>query len=106
MTDFANSNAKIDDIVRNSTNHEAMREAIKQQMVADGTIARDTETQGFGVIRLRSDEQTSDATLSAHGFKYERIFRYAPESGRRSLMLRANTLEDLQALEREMERTV
>ena len=106
MSEWAPSNAELDAAIAKCNSPEEIRELTKASLASQGIISRDRQDGNYGARVLRLPEQTSDTSLPAHGFKYEREFKYAPESGRRSLMLRANTLEDLQALEREMERTV
>jgi hypothetical protein len=105
--EFAQSNAALDAAIAKCTNAEEIREITKAAMAASGVITRDVETQLYGVsLNPRQPEPTPDTSLPANGFRFEREFRFAPGSGRRTLMLRANTLDDLNALERQMERTI
>lgn len=64
-------------------NIEAMKAALRQAMASNPSAAA-----------------PSDASVpAAHQFKYERELKFHPESGRRNLVLRADTEADLDALE-------
>lgn len=109
--EFMKPSASVDAAVLAATSgrdpsFEGMREAMKAALVGEGRMERgDRESLGFGARGI-PERQTSDASMPANGFKFEREFKYAPSSDRRSLMLRANTQADLDALARQMERTI
>jgi hypothetical protein len=112
MSEFLKSNAKLDEVVLEATSgpngsFENMREALKAALVGEGRISRDADSLGYGTRLLPVQHQPqSDVPLAANGFKCEREFHYHPSSGRRSLMLRANSLEELNELQAQMEKTV
>ena len=78
-------------------NPEQLREVLLNSLAAQGQVIR-TQDDSFN-NRLVIQPQTPDASLPANGFRYEKELTFDPESGRRNLMLRANTMEDLAALE-------
>jgi hypothetical protein len=102
MSDFMKSNAQLDDAVNGSDNFEGMREKMKAQLARDGVISRDEASLLYGVSVTGRQSSEPNVSLPANGFRYEKELTFAPESGRRNLMLRANSLEDLAALERQI----
>jgi hypothetical protein len=94
------SNPKLDEVINNATNVEEMREAMLATLAAQGTIVRDrTDAYNTRVIAPR-ESQSAPAPTSQ--FKFEKEIRFHPESGKRTLVIRANTQEDLVALERQI----
>jgi hypothetical protein len=108
MSEFLPSNPQLDKVVLESTSgpngsFENMRESLKAALVGEGRIARDSESLGYGTRLLPVQYQpTPDVPLSANGFKFEREVRFAESTGKRALLIRANTIEDLNALERQV----
>ncbi len=77
-----------------------LRETLLNTLAKQGTVVR-SQNDEFDT-RLIRQPQTPDASLPANGFRYEKELTFDPESGRKNLMLRANTMEDLAALERQI----
>jgi len=100
MSDFLKSNPQLDEAITNSSSFEGMREAMLQTLAAQGRVVR-SRTDAFDV-RVIPQTPEPDATVPANGFKYEREVRFAESTGKRTLLIRANTLEDLNALERQI----
>jgi len=76
-----------------------LREVLLQTMASEGTIVRSRDSEWNNRL-IRQPEP--DASLPANNFKFEKELTFNPESGRRNLMLRANTMEDLAALENQI----
>jgi hypothetical protein len=114
MSEFMKSSPGVEKAVMDATtwepgkevSFEGLRESLKAALVQDGRLARDSESLGYGVQFIGHPQTQGDPTLPAGGFKFEREFRYHPSSGRRPLMLRANSLEELNQLQTEIEKTV
>jgi hypothetical protein len=105
VSDFIKSNQQLDDAITGANNFEAMREAMLQTLTAQGRVVR-SRTDAYDVRVLRSSEPEPNNAPPASGYRFEHEFRYHPASGRRSVILHANTMEDLNELIREMEKTV
>jgi hypothetical protein len=85
-----------------------MRERMKAKLVADGFIEVERGYEYGGTITHEAEMATpspapeSPSAATGSGFKYEKIVRWAESTGKRPLVIRANTLEDLAALERQV----
>jgi hypothetical protein len=103
---FLRSDADLDQKIAECNDPEKIREITKTHFAAHGIIERERGAD-FGARIIR--QQPTDApnvSLPASGYKFEHEFKFNPESGRRSLILRANTKEDLADLIAQMEKTV
>ncbi len=95
------SDRALEDALNNVQNASDLRETLLNTLAQQGTIVRSQNDQ-FDTRLIVGPPQTPDASLPANGFRYEKELTFDPESGRRNLMLRANTMEDLAALERQI----
>jgi hypothetical protein len=80
-------------------NASDLRETLLSTLAAQGTVVRSRDDE-FNNRVIHQPEP--NVPLPANGFKFEREVRFAESTGKRSLVIRANTLEDLQALERQV----
>src|SRR6266581_6969008 len=94
------SDRALEDALNNVQNASDLRETLLNTLAQQGTIVR-SQNDEFDT-RLIRQPQTPEAPLPANGFRYEKELTFDPESGRKNLMLRANTMEDLAALERQI----
>ena len=92
---------ELEDALNQVTNASDLRETLLNTLAQQGTIVRSQNDQ-FDTRLIVGQPQTPDASLPANGFRYEKELTFDPESGRKNLMLRANTMEDLAALERQI----
>jgi hypothetical protein len=101
MNDFTiRSNQALNDAVNSANTPQELREKMLAELASQGQI-----------VRMRGDEydnrvirqpQTPGAPLPVSGFRYEKEVKFHPESGKRTLIIRANSKEDLDALERQV----
>lgn len=108
MSEFMKGSANIDKVVLDATtgqnaSFENLRESLKAALVNEGRIERDRETLGYAV-RALPGQQTSDVPLSAPPYAFEKEVRWAESTGRRPLLLRANSQAELDELERQITR--
>ena len=101
MSDFLKSNFQLDEAIAGANSYEAMREAMLQTLAAQGRVVR-SKNDAYDVRVLRQPDPEPNVSLPANGFKYEKDVHFAPSTGKRSLVIRANTIEDLDALERQV----
>src|SRR5258708_1841836 len=82
--------------------HDAsdLRQTLLQVLETQGVLTATRDSEFNTHLRIRQS-QTPDPTLPA-GFRYEKEITFNPESGRRNLMIRANSMEDLTALENQI----
>ena len=85
--------------LNNVSDISQLREVLLQTMASEGTIVRSRDDE-FNTRLIRQPEP--DASRPANGFRYEKEITFNPESGRRNLMIRANSMEDLTALENQI----
>ena len=102
MSDFVKSNPELDAAINEATNFEGMRESMLRTMAAQGQIVRSREDAYD--VRVIATPQTPGAALPATGYKFEREVRFHPSTGKRTLLIRANSIEDLNALENQVTR--
>jgi hypothetical protein len=101
MSDFIKSNPKLDEAVNNATNFEALREAMLQTLESQGRIVRGQTAYERRVVP-QAPEPEPNVPLSASGYRYEREVRFAESTGKRTLIIRANSIEDLNRLEKQV----
>ena len=85
--------AKVQDISQ-------LRETLLSTLESQGTVFRSRD-DAFN-NRLIRQPQTPEASLPANNYAFEREVRFHPESGKRTLVLRANSQADLDALEKQV----
>jgi len=100
--DLLKSNPKLDEEISNCNDPERIREIAKSHLASTGVIVRERGGYGLQVVPGYRPEPEKDVSLSASGFKYEREIKFAESTGKRALLIRANTPEDLAALERQV----
>jgi hypothetical protein len=97
-----------DKIAAESNSVEEMRSKYKELLRAEGTVEIDRGFEWGGKITHEAETAShspapeSPLAATGSGFKYEKIVRWAESTGKRPLVIRANTLEDLEALERQV----
>jgi len=64
-----------------------------------GTIIRTRYEDYFQVLKPPTAGADAGVSSSASGYKFERTIRFDPESGRRNLVIGANSVAELDALE-------
>jgi hypothetical protein len=92
---FLPSNRQINDAVNSARSSAEVRAILLSTLVAQGTLVRSRDDCDNTLLR----QPQAEGSLPVSNFKYEKEIRFHPESGKRSLMIRANTMEDLLALE-------
>ena len=85
---------QLENALNNVTDASQLREVLLREMAASGQIVR-TQDDTFRGIR----QPTPDAPPSASTFRFEKEIRFHPESGKRTLLIHANSQADLDALE-------
>jgi hypothetical protein len=101
MSDQLNRhNPELEAALAGVTDASTLRETLLSTLAAQGQI-----------VRMRGDDfnnraicqsETPNASLAASSYKYEREVRFAESTGKRTLVLRANSQADLDALERQV----
>ena len=99
--DVPASTRELEDALNNVQDPSELRQTLLHTLAQQGTIVR-SQNDEFDTRLIVGQPQTPDASLPANGFRYEKELTFDPESGRKNLMLRANTMEDLAALERQI----
>ena len=100
MSDQIRSNPQLEEALNRVNNASDLRETLLATLAAQGRIVRMRDDE-FNLHAIRQP-QTPDPTLPGNGFRYEKEITFNPESGRRNLMIRANSMEDLTALENQI----
>jgi len=88
------------DALSRVTDPSSIRDVLLNQLAAEGQVVRTRDDQFNNHLVLRP--QTPEAPLPGTEFRFEREVKFHPESGKRTLIIRANTKEDLDALERQV----
>ncbi len=97
MSNVPRSNPELEAAINGAQTPQELREAMLSTLAKQGQIVR-TRDDEFN-NRLIQRPNTDSSPLPANGYRFERVLRFDPESGKRALVLRANTVEDLNALE-------
>jgi hypothetical protein len=102
-TDFTKpASQALTELIANAPNAEAIREICKSQSVADGILVRERGS-GYDDTLTKEAENAVPANPSGasatSNFTFEREVRFAESTGRRSMVIRANSIADLDALE-------
>jgi len=104
MSEFLRSDRELDLKLACCNDPSLVREIVKSHYAEKGIIRVERGNE-YGMQFIQQPQSAeSDKPLAASGYKFEHVFRYAPDSGRRALVLRANTEEDLRALIAQIER--
>ena len=98
MSDQLKSNPELDAAFEGALTVSDLRETMLQTLSKQGTVVRASDSEFNNRLVIRQP-QTPDAPLPANGFKFEREIRFYPDSGKRTLIIRANTQADLDAVE-------
>src|SRR6267378_851121 len=101
MSGVPKSNQQLEEALNSVHDASDLRETLLSTLAAQGQITR-TRDDAFNTHLVIRQPQTPDPTLPANGFRYEKEITFNPESGRRNLMIRANSMEDLTALENQI----
>jgi hypothetical protein len=92
------SNPELDKAVSQSTSHVELRERLLAAMANQGLVSRDRE----GVRATGQPQSDPVASSSGQAYPFEKEIHFHPSTGKRSLVIRATTLADLMALERQV----
>jgi hypothetical protein len=88
--------------IEGASSAEEIRELCKSTLVADRVIERE-RGNGYGDVLTREAETAlpgnSSSASTMPQYKFEREVQFAESTGRRSMLIHANTIEDLDALE-------
>jgi hypothetical protein len=76
-----------------------LREVLLQTMASEGQIVR-TRDDDFNNKLIRQPQ--AEGSLPVSNFKFEREVRFAESTGKRALLIKANSLADLDALQRQL----
>jgi hypothetical protein len=104
---FMKSTPAIDAAMKNAKSPADLREALDALLAQNGVYSRGQR----GTFDNTSDEEVrshqtppsvSLPAASSGGFEFEREVRFAESTGKRTLVIRAHTLEDLNALEKQV----
>jgi len=100
MSGVPKSNQQLEEALAGVTDTSQLRETLLKTLSDQGQIVRSRDDAFNNHLVIRQPEP--DASLPANGFRYEKEITFNPESGRRNLMIRANSMEDLTALENQI----
>ncbi len=100
MSSVPRSNSELEEALNRVNNASDLRETLLATLAGQGQIVRMRDDE-FNLHAIRQP-QPSDVSLPANSFRYEKEITFNPESGRRNLMIRANSMEDLTALENQI----
>jgi hypothetical protein len=99
MSEHLKSNPQLDEALNSCQDASQLREIMLQTLASTGQIVR-TRDDAFNIKTIPQPQ--SEASLPANGFRYEREVHFAQSTGKRSLVIRANTQADLNELERQV----
>jgi hypothetical protein len=100
MSAVPKSNLELEAALAEVNNSSDLREIMLAELSRQGQVVRTRDDAFNNHLVIRQPEP--DASLPANGFRYEKEITFNPESGRRNLMIRANSMEDLTALENQI----
>jgi len=100
MSGVPKSNQQLEEALAGVTDMSQLRETLLKTLSDQGQIVRSRDDQYNNRLVIRQPEP--DATLPANGYKFEREVRFAESTGKRALVLRANSQADLNALEKQV----
>jgi|ERR1700730_1853872 len=92
------SNPELEAALAGVTDASQLRETLLSTLAAQGQIVRTQNEFDNRLIR----QPEPNGSLPASGYRFEKELTFHPDSGRRNLMLRANTMQDLAALEKQI----
>jgi hypothetical protein len=91
------SNAELDQAVSVSKDHIELRERLLAAMANQGLVSRD---RANGVQAIGQPQR--DAVAPSSEYKYERVVRWHESLNKRPLVIRANSIEELNELENQL----
>jgi hypothetical protein len=97
MDNQLKSNAALDAAITACNDASTLREVMLNSLQSSGVLIRSRDDQFNN--RLVPQAQTPGAPLPASNYRFEREIRFHPESGKRTLLIRGNSQQDLDALE-------
>jgi len=100
MISVHRSNPELEEALSRVTNASDLRETLLSTLAAQGQIVRMRDDE-FNLHALRQSE-TPNASLAVSSYKYEREVRFAESTGKRALVIRANSLDELNLLARQV----
>ena len=100
MSSVPRSNSELEEALNRVNNASDLRETLLATLAGQGQIVRMRDDE-FNLHALRQSE-TPSASLAVSSYKYEREVRFAESTGKRALVLRANSQADLDALEKQV----
>ena len=100
MSEQLKSNQQLEEALNNVNDASELRETLLSTLAAQGQIVRSRDDAFNNHLVVRQLEP--NVSLPANGFKFEREVRFAESTGKRALVIRANSIEDLNALERQV----
>jgi hypothetical protein len=100
MSAVPKSNLELEAALAGVTDASQLREVMLRTLAAQGQVVR-MRGDEFDT-RLVRPQQTTEASLPASQYRFEREIRFHPESGKRSLVIRGNSQQDLDALQRQL----
>ena len=100
MSGVPKSNQQLEEALAGVTDTSQLRETLLKTLSDQGQIVRSRDDAFNNHLVIRQPEP--DATLPANGYKFEREVRFAESTGKRALVLRANSQADLDALEKQV----
>jgi len=93
------STPAVDEAINTAVTHEQLREQLLSAMVADGNLIRSRDSEFNNRLVIRQPEPNVSVPAN---FKFEREIHFAQSTGKRSLVIRANSQTDLDALEKQV----
>jgi hypothetical protein len=98
MSELTRPNTELEAALAGVTDANQVREVTLRVMASQGTIVRTRDQFDNRAIR----QTQAEASLPVSNFKFEREVRFAESTGKRALLIKANTLEELNQLERQV----
>jgi hypothetical protein len=92
------SNEALENALNNVTDASSLRETLLNTLAEQGQIFRTRDP--FNNRLIRQPEQ--NVSLPANGYVFEKEIRWAESTGKRPVIIRANSQADLDALERQV----
>ena len=99
MSNLPKSNPELDRVINEARTPQELREAMLSTMAQQGTIVRSRDDEFNNRLILRPTTPDPNQPGTGSGFRFERELKFHPDSGKQSLVLRANTIADLDRLE-------
>jgi hypothetical protein len=94
------SNPELEAALAEVNNASDLREIMLAELSRQGQVVRTRDDAFNNHLVIRQPEP--DDSLPANNFKFEKEIHFAQSTGKRSLVIRAKSLDDLNALERQV----